>query len=159
MEVLSSTSIKQSFRVPLSCKMCKVTAKTRNVPGNVTSPQMTIRHPFRPSTATNKGLFLPPVAAQLPWNTWPQLSKCCLYRQTGFISFLIPLQAPPGHYNRGAHILGTTLPRLLHFAQLYLIFMSPQYGIFFMAPYWHIKYWGVSQIWKFTYRWTKSHST
>jgi len=37
-------------------------------------------------------------------------------RQTGLICFLTPLQAPLCHYDRGANILGTPLPRqpLLH---------------------------------------------
>lgn len=59
-------SVAHQLRKPSvpSCHVtCTVTAKTRNVPGNVTSPTLMVLHPFRPSTATNTGLFLPPAVA------------------------------------------------------------------------------------------------
>jgi len=59
----------------MSCNMCTVTTKTRNVPGNVPSPTDD-GPPSIPS-----GQALPLIKVHSFHNTtWPQSNNCCLYR-------------------------------------------------------------------------------
>ena len=54
--------------------------------------------------------------------------------------------------HNGEQILGATSPWLPNFEWRRQIFLSPQYGIFFMSPFRRLELWGGSEIFDFIYQ-------
>jgi hypothetical protein len=133
--VLSSTPIKQSFRVPLSCNMCTAPAKTKNILGNVNI--------INRCSFIHSGQATPLIQVR---SFHQQLHNSCETKQDHnqksavytdrLASFpFLHLCKVQCVTMRAAHIVGTTLHRQLYFAQRHIISVSPQYGTCFTAPY------------------------